>query len=91
VGSEPAIRGDFQLRETHQFSGVPHFEMPLWAFDGVADGHVERAGLEVWRGMTYSTFVRQIMRGVLLFINAPDNPLPRRVCEVVSNFGLISE
>jgi surfactin synthase thioesterase subunit len=76
----PALRADFQLRDTYRFIPQPPLACPITVIGGAEDRFADRPALDAWRRHTSAGFEASILPGGHFFFN----PDPRPLLEVVA-------
>lgn len=77
----PALRADFQLRDTYAFAHDAPLACPISAIGGAGDPFADRASLEAWRRHTTAAFNVSMLPGGHFFFNPDPGPLLRIVAE----------
>ena len=64
----PALRADFEVRETYSYQNEPPLPCSITAFGGLADHQVQRASLDSWRAQTKEAFSLHMLPGDHFFL-----------------------
>jgi len=66
----PALRADFMMNETYQYTAEPLLECPISSFGGIQDASASPEELAAWRHQTSGTFRLNMFPGDHFFINS---------------------
>jgi medium-chain acyl-[acyl-carrier-protein] hydrolase len=84
--SLPALRADFTIKETYQYTDGPTLDCPVSCFGGYNDGSVSADDLAAWRDRACSTFNLRMFPGGHFFIdNARESVLKCIAAELESS------
>ncbi len=71
----PALRADFELRDTYAFTPADPLACPVTAIGGLEDVHATAATLEAWRNHTGGDFEIDMLPGGHFFFSPDPSPL----------------
>lgn len=79
----PFIHADFCMIDGYSYSPQEPLAVPMTAFGGSDDPHVDEAGLEAWSRQTTRAFECQVFPGDHFFLNGHRQAIVRSIADAI--------